>query len=304
MFIFRPFTNTMKTMKYYSINFALALFFIFFQGVQNNLYGQITSIPDINFEQALIDLAIDSDGVINGQVLTSDINQIIALDISNKGTQDLTGIDDFTALEILDVSNNSLSILDVSDNLQLKELYVSNTGGENLVINSLDLSNNLNLELLHGENLFILEELNLQNGNNSILNVTLSCEHEGIPCELTELDCVTVDNAEAATNNDSPYSTWHIEADFFYSGDCSLGVIDNNLAAMNVYPNPVENVLFIDDNEHIKIEKITIFDMLGKVVLIDKDIFNQLNLSEIKSGVLFIKIETENETITKRILKK
>lgn len=294
----------METMKYFSINFALALFFIFFQGVQNNLYGQITSIPDINFEQALIDLAIDSDGIINGQVLTSDINQIIALDISNKGAQDLTGIDDFTALESLDVSDNSLSILDVSDNLQLKELYVSNTGGENLLINSLDLSNNLNLELLHGENLFFLENLNLQNGNNSILNVTLLCEHEGIPCELTELDCVTVDNAEAATNNDTPYSTWSIAADFFYSEDCSLGVSDNVLVAMNVYPNPVENVLFIDDNEHIKIEKITIFDSLGKVVLIEKDIFNQLNLSEIKSGVLFIKIETENETITKRIVKK
>lgn len=294
----------METMKYFSINFALALFFIFFQGVQNNLYGQITSIPDINFEQALIDLAIDSDGIINGQVLTSDINQIIALDISNKGAQDLTGIDDFTALESLDVSDNSLSILDVSDNLQLKELYVSNTGGINLVINSLDLSNNLNLELLYGENLFTLGELNLQNGNNSILNVTLLCVNEGIPCELTELDCVTVDNAEAATNNDTPYSTWSIDADFFYSEDCSLGVSDNVLVAMNVYPNPVENVLFIDDNEHIKIEKITIFDSLGKVVLIEKDIFNQLNLSEIKSGVLFIKIETENETITKRIVKK
>ena len=125
----------MESMKYFSINFALALFFIFFQGVQNNLYGQITSIPDINFEQALIDLAIDSDGIINGQVLTSDINQIIALDISGKGIQDLTGIDDFNALESLDVSNNDLSILDVSDNLQLNEIYVSNTGCANLLIN-------------------------------------------------------------------------------------------------------------------------------------------------------------------------
>jgi hypothetical protein len=35
----------------------------------NTSIAQTTAIPDAAFEQALIDLGIDSDGVINGQVL-------------------------------------------------------------------------------------------------------------------------------------------------------------------------------------------------------------------------------------------
>ncbi|MCT8340613.1 T9SS type A sorting domain-containing protein [Flavobacteriaceae bacterium TK19130] len=281
----------------------LVLIIFNYQGLQSNvLYAQITAIPDSNFEQALIDLDIDSDGIINGQVLTSDIETVITLDISSSGITDLTGIEDFSGLESLDVSSNSLTILNVSNNIQLKELYASNTGTEDLAISSLDLSNNINLEELYGENLFFLENLNLKNGNNSILNVTLLCEEEGIPCELP-LTCAMVDDESAATNNEPPYSSWFIEADYIYSEDCSLSVNDDNLAAINVYPNPVGNQLLIDNNKHIKIDKITVSDILGKVVLIEKNIVNQLNLSELKSGILFINFETDNGIITKKIIK-
>ncbi|MGV6827843.1 MAG: T9SS type A sorting domain-containing protein [Flavobacteriales bacterium] len=294
----------MKTKITTAFKTFLILFIFIYQGLQpNNLYAQITVIPDENFEQALIDLGIDSDGLINEQVLTSDIDTVITLNIPLKGIDDLTGVEDFAALESLDVSSNDLIILDVSNNIQLKELYASNTGTENLMISSLDLSNNVNLELLYGENLFFLESLNLKNGNNSILTVTLPCEEEGIPCELTELNCVTVDNEVAATNNEPPYSGWFIEADYFYSEDCTLSVSDNSLESINVYPNPVKSLLFIENNKHFKINKITIFDILGKVVFREKNIFNQLSLSELKSGILFMKIETEKGIILKKIIK-
>ena len=46
--------------------------------------AQTTSIPDANFEQYLIQANIDSDGVINGEVLTSDISEIEVLDVRSK----------------------------------------------------------------------------------------------------------------------------------------------------------------------------------------------------------------------------
>ena len=49
----------------------------------NLLQAQTTNIPDANFEQALIDLGIDTDGL-NGQVLTSDINTLTDLYIIDK----------------------------------------------------------------------------------------------------------------------------------------------------------------------------------------------------------------------------
>jgi hypothetical protein len=41
--------------------------------------AQTVSIPDPYFEQALIARNIDSDGIINGQVLASDVENVIEL---------------------------------------------------------------------------------------------------------------------------------------------------------------------------------------------------------------------------------
>lgn len=111
--------------------------------VGGGIYSQTTAIPDPNFEQALIDLGIDSDGIINGQVLTSDIENVIGLIIFNKGISDLTGIEGFTALEELNVGGNQLSSVNLTNNLNLKHL---NVGGNQL--SNIDLSNNINLDFL------------------------------------------------------------------------------------------------------------------------------------------------------------
>lgn len=276
---------------------VIILFFVQFS------YGQYTQIPDAQFEQALIDLGIDSDGIINGQVLTSDIETVITIDISHKGIDDLTGIEDFASLESLDVSSNDLTVLDISNNIQLKELYASNTGTENLMISSLDLSNNVNLELLYGENLFFLENLNLKNGNNSILIVTLPCEEEGYPCELQELDCVTVDDEIAATNNEPPYFNWYIQADYFYSEDCSLGISSQIVKEFSVFPNPVRNILIIDSSSQYTINKIKVFDVLGRLVLQESNPINQIDISNLSTGLLFVKIETDKGSFVKKVIK-
>jgi len=289
----------MKTKITTALKAFLILFIFIYQGIQpNNLYAQTTAIPDTHFEQALIDLGIDSDGIINGQVLTSDIETVITLDINHESINDITGIEDFPALELLDVSGNDLTILDVSNNIQLKELYASNTGTENLMISSLDISNNVNLELLYGENLFFIESLNLKNGNNAILTVTLPCEEEGEPCTLTELNCVTVDNEEAATNNELPYLNWTIQADFFYSEDCTLSVSDNSLAAITVYPNPVKNILVLSSlKNEIESLKITMYTIEGKLLQTQNLNFNKqasINVSSLLKGVYFISVQSEN----------
>ena len=70
-----------------------------------SISAQTTSIPDQGFEQALIDLGIDSDQTINGQVLTSDVASVTSLDLSpyNGGyyfVQNISGIQAFTSLKI------------------------------------------------------------------------------------------------------------------------------------------------------------------------------------------------------------
>ena len=86
-------------------------------------YSQKVEIPDKNFEQALIDLKIDTDEEINGYLLKSDAQIITFLDVSNKKIKDLSGIEAFTSLSYLDSRNNQLSNLDLSQNIGLTILF-------------------------------------------------------------------------------------------------------------------------------------------------------------------------------------
>ena len=58
-----------------------------------------TFIPDDNFEQALINLGYDD--VLDNQVISEDIKDIVKLDLSRLGIKSLKGIEDFTNLKAL-----------------------------------------------------------------------------------------------------------------------------------------------------------------------------------------------------------
>ncbi|AFL80921.1 hypothetical protein Aeqsu_1428 [Aequorivita sublithincola DSM 14238] len=336
-------------------------------------YARITIIPDPNFEQALIDLGIDSDGIRNGQVLTNDIETLISLDVRYKNISNLTGIEDFADLESLNVRGNNLtslntstntklknlfclvnplytinissnillesldiqvlhkldnidlsnninletlmmgdcwidtidishnvnlktliadgafiseidlsqnllleyldltgvdiSSLDVSNNILLKELYFGTFDGYiGEPITTIDPSNNVNLELVYGTNLFFLETVDARNGNNEILTVTLPSEFEGNPCQLTELYCVQVDDEVAATNNNPPYNNWRIDANFNYSEDCMLRILTKGDSGFSINPNPVKNELFLNSKNISGNLNLRIFNIEGKLL--------------------------------------
>jgi hypothetical protein len=130
----------------------------------SNTIAQITTIPDSNFEQRLITLGYDT-GTVNGFVPTAYIDTIT--DLGNIGAgiiADLTGIEDFTALEYINCSDNLLTSLDFSQNLVLDSIYCSvnlltsinvtqNTALKFLrfddnAMSSIDLSQNPNLKTL------------------------------------------------------------------------------------------------------------------------------------------------------------
>ncbi|MEE9349041.1 MAG: hypothetical protein V3U80_03275, partial [Flavobacteriaceae bacterium] len=79
-----------------------------------------TYVPDNNFEQALIDLGYDA--VLDNYVPTVNIASLTSLNINNKNISDLTGIEDFAALETLVCAINTLTTLDLSQNTALTDL--------------------------------------------------------------------------------------------------------------------------------------------------------------------------------------
>lgn len=118
-------------------------------------FAQYTQIPDAEFEARLIAQGIDTEGTLDGQVLTDDINHITILDLDSPFPEtdplinDLTGIQDFIALEDLYISSNNIISIDLSNNLNLKLLVCKQNN-----LKQLDLSNNISLEILDAANCF------------------------------------------------------------------------------------------------------------------------------------------------------
>ena len=142
----------------------ITLLFALFCFTSSILFAQTTAIPDANFEQALIDLGVDS-GSIDGLVLTNDINTITFLNVNLKNISDLTGIEDFTALEILFCTANFLTSLDVSNNSSLVSLACNNNN-----LNSLTLNSSLQVLNCNGNNLTSIDV----SGNNALFDLDCS----------------------------------------------------------------------------------------------------------------------------------
>ncbi|MGY8989554.1 MAG: hypothetical protein ACKVJA_04795 [Flavobacteriales bacterium] len=116
-------------------------------------FSQYTSIPDVNFEQALINYGYDF--VFDGFVETSAIDTVTDLTINNNDISDLTGIESFIALQSLFCYDNHLSTLNLVNNTQLFEVTCSNNN---------------------------LTSIDLRNGNNSGLWYFMSINNPSLTC--------------------------------------------------------------------------------------------------------------------------
>jgi len=307
------------------------LYILFFIVVSYNATAQITYIPDPGFEQRLINLNIDSDGIINGQVLTSDVENVTELIFNfwnGPYIYNLTGIQDFASLEVLKINFFEITELDVSQNLQLKELDCGNN-----YLTSIDVSSNTLLEVLYVGNYdgdvgpfneiteinlsnnplihtfdaldLSLDTINLKNSNNN-QNMTIRIgympfwENPEPPFPNT---CIIVDNAEIAQNNQYPYSEWTINHPFqtySYADDieeCSLRLQSFAQSNVKVYPNPVSNILYFDT----AIEKVIVFDISGRKIL-EQNPVNNISVSHLQKGTYLIKIFSDKGVQTEKII--
>jgi hypothetical protein len=286
----------------------------------NTTISQTTSIPDQNFEQALIDLNIDSDNTINGQVLTSDINTITILDFSNVQTfgliTNLTGIEGFTALEILDFSNYNIFLDNaqagiLSNNTNLKQLIASNPCGDclNVDISYLDLSGLPNLELVDLSNV-ALQGLKFNNPNFDLTNLTLNLYNEGVPgVNWTQHICIEVDDPQSASNNQPPYNTWNIiifdqTTTYGFDSTCNLSInAYQDLNSISIYPNPVKDNLTIDNPKRLPISEIKLYNTNGKLIKTFTTTQNIIDLAGFNKGMYFIELTSDGFKKNFKILK-
>ncbi|MEW7289143.1 immunoglobulin-like domain-containing protein [Aquimarina sp. 2304DJ70-9] len=226
------------------------------------IYCDLTYVPDDNFENYLETHDADGNVVVVGdatsmgngianddQVATSKIEIVTTLNIESQNIADLTGIEDFAALESLNCDYNDLTTLDLSGNTNLKilnaaendltsldltgytaleEVYLRSNGLISLLVD-----NNPNLKKLStGKNLLttldltacvqleelaahqnLLESLDVRNGNNNLITDFFVLYNDN-------LTCIQVDDPTAAY-----LSSWEKDDIASFSEDCVAPVI-------------------------------------------------------------------------------
>lgn len=199
--------------------------------------SQNTLIPDNNFEQALIDLGLDS-GPLDGFVLTANINAVTNLDINNKYISDLTGIEDFVALTALDCSNNTISNIDVTKNLRLQILWCFNN-----LLTQIDTSHNQNLISLVCNDNFITD-----------LNITFNPSLNVLVCSnnfLTDLNLDLNPNLNYLDCDNNLLTTLDVTKNITLNRIvCSYNMLSN----LDVSNNPNLSNLICDNNQLTTLE--------------------------------------------------
>jgi len=184
--------------------------------------AQQTYVPDDIFEDYLethsyngVSVPVGSplsmgNGIANDDsVTTLNINTVTYLEIKLDSIQDLTGIENFTALTYLNCRHNLLTTIDVSQNNALTELHCQ----DNLLI-SLNVSSNTALEGLYCSDNQITS-LDIRNGNNTNFTFFWATNNPN-------LYCIDVDNTTwSAANWTASNFPQSIDATMSFSINCN-----------------------------------------------------------------------------------
>lgn len=300
--------------------------------------AQVTMVPDQQFEQYLIAANIDSDGIINGQILTSDALTVTDLFLWGDGINNLSGLEDFVNLEKLicyynplngsygapygtinvstlvnlkelDVRASHLNTIDVSNNVLLEKILIGNEGGGDIPIlndfTQLDLSNNPNVNYVVASNLFKTQSLLgftfLNMRNNTADNVYIDVSNVMLNPPTV---CIEVDNHIAATNGTAPYDTWVVDGNYYFSDNCALSIekfVNDNF---KIYPNPATEYVSVEQKEAngVTLQSVQILDSSGKWIKSVKNNFSQIDVSNLSKGIYLFVIQTDKGNKTEKII--
>lgn len=110
-------------------------------------------------------------------------------------------------------------------------------------------------------------------------------------CSTTDVSSWIAIGSSSCTLNEFNYLATLSNNDFSINSD-------NNI---KIFPNPSSSIFKIVSDTNI--DKITIFDTLGKEILTQSQNNNEVNIEKLSKGIYLIEITSENEKIYKKLIK-
>ena len=141
--------------------------------------------------------------------------------------------------------------------------------------------------------------INMKNGTNELITDLRICNNIG-------LECIQVDDPVAViAATDPPYDSWVLfnNNNALITDDCQLGIEGVDEAQIAVYPNPVSSILYLKTEQNVSIKFITIYDALGRRVYKQRGNIEQVEMNSLPSGLYFLKIQTNQGAVVKKIIK-
>ena len=111
---------------------------------------------------------------------------------------------------------------------------------------------------------------------------------------------ICVDQGELAFIEQRALDYGYVNADV---RECILGTGDTLAETIQLYPNPVSEILNIEGNSLSEITILEIYNVQGQKINHLFEIKEKVDLSNLNSGVYFLKLITTNGTVTKKIIK-
>ena len=215
--------------------------------------------------------------------------------------------------------NTALAQLDLSNYPKLAFLNISRTQIENLDISSnlhLDnfIANNSKLNSVNFENCYRIKKIHIKNSPNlTSVNLKGSFNYTTLKLNLENtqnLTCVEVNNItqaiELSTSDSENTPLWIIENQDIFTSSCAvMSTFDTQgmVADYTLYPNPAKSSFSIDSkNKENPIVEILIFDSTLKKVA-QFNFQKTYSIENLKSGTYFVKVKTQSQIFTKKLLK-
>ncbi len=83
----------------------------------------------------------------------------------------------------------------------------------------------------------------------------------------------------------------------------ATGIQEHDPLHFTIYPNPFEDVIYIDSSENRNIELLKVYNHQGQLVREVKE-FNRVNLGDLESGIYLIQVFSDGQSITKTLIKR
>ena len=237
--------------------------------------AQKTFVPDDSFEQYLIWLDIDD--ILDDSVLTANIVDVQSLQLGYSSIHDLTGLEGFLSLETLSLSelqNSDISYLDMSMVPWLKYLDCYNQNGQ---IDSINLSQNTDLQFLDASGNTITD---LDLSNNTML--------EYLTCNFNQISDIDLSNNLLLKDISMSYNSLTSLDLAFNDSLISLSCSGNAITELDLSNKPNLEFVFCEDNTLSVLELSNVPELVrvwctGNQIS-ELDMLNKPNLEQLMAG--------------------